>query len=105
MELHVTRHAIMRYRERLCDYSSTDKYIVEVLQRIASKGIGIVVKPGIGEKCFEVGFKGISIVLVINGKHATVLTCLGDATYRKWIKQQSNRNYIGGRVRFPGKAG
>lgn len=101
MVLHVTKHAIIRYRERTCDYSSTDKVIVGMLKRIVSKGYGAVVKSGVCEKYLEVGYKDISIVLVINGNHATVLTCLGNDRYRKWIKQQSHRNYLGGRVHLP----
>jgi len=99
MELHVTTHAVKRYRERMCDYSSTDKQIVDMLKRIARRGIVASAKSGSGG-CLEVGYQGISIVLGKDGKHATVITCLGDASYRQWSKRQSLRNLLRGKVRY-----
>lgn len=104
MDLHVTKHAIKRYRERLCDYSSPDKHIVDKLKRIAGQGKVVDAKSDTA-KCREVGFNGISIILVVDGKHATILTCLGDATYRKWIKRQSPRDCLGRCIRFPKQVG
>lgn len=101
MELHVTKHAIDRYRERLCDFSSLDKQIIKRLKEIAYQGTIGIEKPIMGEEYVEVSAKGLSIVLLIKGKHTTVITCLGDATYRKWAKQQSLRSYVCGRIRFP----
>jgi hypothetical protein len=39
MKITVTKHAIRKYRERLFDFSSSDKQIICTLKEIASKGI------------------------------------------------------------------
>lgn len=102
MRIKVTKHAIERYRERLCDYSSSNEQIIKVLSEIACKGRGIATRPSAYGQCMEIKCKGISIVLALNGDNAAILTCLGDNAYRKWVKHQSLPGFIRGRILFPG---
>jgi len=88
MDIIITKHAIKRYRERLFDFNSADNIISNILRDVARKGKLLHVKPGGGGQCFEVKYKGISVVLYNNGTESVIITCLGDAAYRKWIKNQ-----------------
>lgn len=99
MAINVTQHAINRYRERLCDYTSSTKNIRKKLKEAASLGKLIANKPASQGNCFERIYNDISVIVIIdnNDDRATVVTCLGDTAYRKWIKCQ-NPYIVNGRV-------
>jgi len=99
MNINVTNHAVKRYRERLFDYTSSDESIVALLKKIAVKGTPIRFRPVSCGNCTEVEYRNITVVVVHQDKHVTVLTCLGETAYRKWIKNQDGYKKIGGRVR------
>ena len=100
MDTNVTKHAIRRYRERLFDYKSSNEKIQKTLVEIASHGKRIHLRPDSLGRCYEVDYKGISIVLVFDNEHsATVVTCLGSDKYRKWVKHQDIRK-IPGRILY-----
>lgn len=88
METIVTKHAIKRYRERLFDFNSSDEDISALLADIATKGKKVCSRPNTWDNCAEVVFRGISIVILNNSEGRVVITCLGDKTYRKWIKRK-----------------
>lgn len=105
MDIHVSKHAIKRYRERLFDYSSSDAIIESQLIEIACRGKQDDARPATLGNCYEVAYKGVSIVLVIDDRNnATILTCLGNANYRKWIKQKEPL-FIKGRMLYPEQVG
>jgi len=104
MNTWVTQHAINRYRERLFDYTSSPEQIGAKLKEIAHKGKRVSSRPDTSGHCFEVVYRGVAIVLVIHGKRATVLTCLGETAYRKWMKQQDPLTVFG-RILYPEEAG
>ncbi|OPX94700.1 MAG: hypothetical protein A4E53_00022 [Pelotomaculum sp. PtaB.Bin104] len=100
MDIHVSKHAIKRYRERLFDFRSSDEIIEKLLRDIAFRGRRIESRPAASGKCYEVIRRGISIVLVIDDEsNATILTCLGNEYYRKWLKHQDMLR-IPGRILF-----
>ncbi|OPX84815.1 MAG: hypothetical protein A4E53_03707 [Pelotomaculum sp. PtaB.Bin104] len=97
MRVDVSKHAINRYRERLFDFKSSDEIIENLLREIASRGKRVKARPVTLGDCYEVTHKGVSIVLVIDDESkATILTCLGNAYYRKWVKRQNM-------LRIPGR--
>lgn len=98
MDIRVSKHAIKRYRERLFDFTSPTEKIGRILKEIALQGKRVASKPASDEDCFEVTYKGISIVLAQKEDQWIVITCLGEASYRKWIKHQE-QNVVYGRVR------
>lgn len=98
MDIRVSKHAIKRYRERLFDYTSTTERIRSILNEIALRGKRVAAKPASTDDCFEVAFKGISIVIAQKENQCIVITCLGEPAYRKWIKNQE-QNVINGRLR------
>ncbi len=99
MDIRVSKHAIKRYRERLFDYSSPADKIRKILKEIALQGKRVASKPAAStDDCFEVTYKGISIVLAQKEDQCIVITCLGEPAYRKWIKNQE-QNVIYGRLR------
>ncbi|WP_276619831.1 hypothetical protein [Syntrophomonas wolfei] len=102
MNLIVTHHAIKRYRERLFDYTSSKEKVKNLLIEIAYKGKNIQTRPCIQGECYEVKYKGISLVLVKNGTNSIIITCLGEVSYRKWIKHQ-DEYMIAGRVLYFGQ--
>lgn len=101
MEICITKHAIKRYRERLFDYDSSDKVIRNLLREIASQGKQICLRPNTWDNCFEIKYKGIFIVLLVNDDKAVVLTVLGDRRYRKWIKRNDLNMRISQGIRYP----
>ncbi|HCF50374.1 MAG TPA: hypothetical protein DER60_08835 [Syntrophomonas sp.] len=100
MLIKVTKHAIKRYRERLFDYSSTDKEIISKLKHIAQKGRLIAFKPNDLDNCVEMKHQGISIVAVKQQQELVVITCLGQDNYRKWIKSKGMCTFVSQRLRF-----
>lgn len=98
MNIRVSKHAIKRYRERLFDFTSSTEKIRSLLDEIARRGKLVASKPASTDDCFEITYKGISIVLAKRENQYIVITCLGEAAYRKWIKHQE-QNVICGRVR------
>ncbi|MEN6389636.1 MAG: hypothetical protein ABFD04_04420 [Syntrophomonas sp.] len=94
MTVTVTKHAIKRYRERTFDFSRSDKEIVKKLGEIAKTGKLICGKPNSKDNCIEIKHHGISVVAVQDGARLTVITCLGDDTYRKWVKSKGGRTFI-----------
>lgn len=98
MDIRVSKHAIKRYRERLFDFTSSTEKVIRILKEIALQGKRIAVKPACSDDCFEVAYKGISIVLAQRKDRCIVITCLGEPAYRRWIKHQE-QNVINGRLR------
>lgn len=98
MVIRVSKHAMKRYRERLFDYTSSTERIRSMLSEIVLRGKQVVAKPASTDDCFEVIFKGISIVLAQRPNECIVITCLGEPAYRKWIKNRE-QNVINGRLR------
>lgn len=89
MDTYVTKHAIQRYRERLFDFKSSDEVIKNILKKIACRGKRVDLRPATFGSCYEVIYKEVSIVLVIEDQsNAAIITCLGNAHYRKWVKHQ-----------------
>jgi len=101
MDILVTKHAIRRYRERLFDYSSSDKQIENLLVKVAKEGKQVGARPGSSGDCFEVKHNDLSIVLAIDTQHSAVLTCLGNSGYRKWVKNQDKYDRLLGRILYP----
>lgn len=98
METIVTNHAVRRYRERLFNYSSTDKEISGILERIARLGKLVRQRPGNLSNCFEISHRGISIVVVVDSKQTCIITCLGEESYRKWVKAKNRPAKISKRI-------
>lgn len=103
MIIQVTEHAIKRYRERFFDYSSPKAVIKDKLIEVARKGKKICIKPG-DSVCAEVLHKGTYIVIACEEDNITIITCLGDLKYRKWVKHQDNYDRLGGRILYPPQA-
>jgi len=101
MDVLVTKHAIHRFRERLFDYSSSEKEIEIQLIKVAEEGKQVYDRPSSSKECFEVKYKDLSIVLVKKRQHIVVLTCLGNSSYRKWVKHQTRYNRLSGRILYP----
>lgn len=100
MLIKVTKHAIRRYRERVFDYSASDFEIVKMLAEIASKGTVVCSKPNSLDNCVELKYKGISIVAVKDRGFLVVITCLGESSYRKWVKSQGMPTFLSQKLRF-----
>lgn len=100
MYINVTKHAVKRYRERLFDYKSSEEKIKDLLKEVASKGKQIDWRPSTWGNCIEVKYRGISIVLVNDRDRKTIITCLGELGYRKWVKRQDHIR-IKGRILYP----
>lgn len=103
MIINVTEHAIKRYRERFFDYSSPKDFIKKTLIEIARKGKVVCVKPGESD-CAEVQYKGVYIVIANEEDIVTVITCLGDMIYRKWVKHQDSYERLRGSILYPQQA-
>ncbi|MEN6461142.1 MAG: hypothetical protein ABFC94_07225 [Syntrophomonas sp.] len=88
MSIIVTKHAIRRYRERLFSYSLNDNLITNKLKEIASKGTMVATRPNDQNTCCEIKYKGVSIVVVCEHNNRIVLTCLGEDSYRRWVKSK-----------------
>jgi hypothetical protein len=101
MNISVTKHAIKRYRERLFDYTTSSETIENLLKEIARHGNVIDVRPSSLGNCTEIEYTGISIVVINNSAEYVIITCLGNGSYRKWVKNQDKRSHIGGRVLYP----
>lgn len=100
MEIIVTAHAAARYRERVFDYISSDETIARILKNVVQKGDQLSVKPSSRGLCVEIRYRGISVVAVQEQKRVTIITCLGDKTYRSWVKKNDNR-IVHGRLLHP----
>lgn len=98
MSIIVTKHAIKRYRERLFSYSLSDNHIINKLEEIANKGTMVGARPNDQNTCFEIKYKGVSIVVVNEGSNRTVLTCLGEDSYRKWVKSKGLHDKLSQRL-------
>ncbi len=88
MDIVITKHAIIRYRERLFDFNSSEQEVIKFLKDVAIKGKLVCIKPNDYDNCTEVRYQGISVVLIRECGRVFVITCLGDLRYRKWIKKQ-----------------
>lgn len=100
MAVLVTKHAIKRYRERLFDYSSSSERISQVLKEIVAKGRPVCLRPNTHDNCFEIKYRGISVVLLNKKEDLIVITCLGDSKYRNWIKQKEANSRVFQSLRF-----
>lgn len=100
MKIIVTNHAIERYRQRFFDFSKLNGEIRILLKEVAQKGKYIEIRPVADGKCLEVRYKGISIVIVQKKNRIVIITCLGNMSYRKWMKNQE-KNKINGRLLYP----
>lgn len=98
MRVEVTQHAIKRYRERLFDQSSPDKVVIRILGDIADKGRIIRHRLDNRNTCLEIKYKGVSIVVVEEPGKRIVITCLGEACYRRWIKTKGMREKSSQRI-------
>lgn len=99
MLVKVTKHAVKRYRERLFDYMATDTEIINRIIGIATKGDLICSKPNQINNCMEIKYKGVSIVVIQDQTDLVVITCLGEANYRRWIKSKGESTFISQRLR------
>lgn len=100
MRVCISEHAINRCRERLFDYTSCRKAIIDRLKEVAIEGRQVRMRPGSFGNCIELYSKGIFIVVMKNNDKLTVITCLGDSSYRKWVKNQDIYMKVSGRVLF-----
>lgn len=98
MEIKVTKHAIKRYRERLFDYSSSDDTIIDIMKGIARNGTIVRSRLHNSDSCWEIVHKGVYIVAVKGPNSQIVITCLGDASYRKWLKTIGMPNTLSKRL-------
>lgn len=96
----ISKHAIKRYRQRLFNYRSTDEEIKQLLNEIVRKGKRTFLRPSSFGTCIEVEYKGLSIVLLTDKDHSVVITCLGDKTYRKWVKTKETLKLRGRILHF-----
>ncbi len=103
MIIKVTEHAIKRYRERFFDYSSTEDAIKNLLIETARKGTTVCKRPGNGH-CTELKYKDTYIVAAYEQDELTIITCLGNRMYRKWVKHQDSYERLGGRILYPEQA-
>jgi len=101
MNISVTKHAIKRYRQRLFDYSSPNEKIINSLKEIVTKGKRTAQRPSNVGECVEMYYRGISIVLLCVSNEGIIITCLGDKSYRKWVKNQDGNVRLAGRVLYP----
>lgn len=101
MKVWISEHAIMRCRERLFDCTSSKKAIIDRLKEAAIKGREVRMRPSSLGNCIELYFKGIFIVVIKDNDKLTVITCLGDISYRKWVRNQEICIKVRGRVLFP----
>lgn len=99
MDVSVTKHAIKRYRERLFDFKSSDKEIEALLKEIACRGKRVDFRPASLGRCYEVRYQGVAIVVMEDRDRTAIVTCLGSAYYRKWIKH-TNMSKIPGRILY-----
>lgn len=88
MNIEITKHAVKRYRERLFDYKSSGQQIKNILAEVALKGKQIRVRLSSVGLCAELRYKGMYIVIIKSETGIVVLTCLGNESYRKWVKHQ-----------------
>lgn len=86
MQVIVTKHAIKRFRERVFQYSSSDKEIYKNLKEIAVRGKFIRNRFSRQRVCLEIRYRGISIVAIEKDNCLIIVTCLGEASYRRWVK-------------------
>lgn len=85
-EITVTNHALKRYRQRLFDYESSDQRVREILKEIATRGKKMREQPASWDECYEVKYRGITIILLSSNQNHTIVTCLGEDRYRRWVK-------------------
>ncbi|MEN6326775.1 MAG: hypothetical protein ABFD18_11295 [Syntrophomonas sp.] len=104
IEVIISKHAIKRYRERTFDYSSPKNAIINRLEEVAIKGREVRIRPSGLEKCTELYFQGIFVVIMEESNKVTVITCLGGSSYRKWVKNQTAYTKVRGRTLFPQKS-
>jgi len=64
MQIHVTKYAVKRYRERLFDYSSSDKTITCIIEDIAKRRKVVGNRLHNRNTCREIRYRGIFIVTV-----------------------------------------
>ncbi|MEN6390839.1 MAG: hypothetical protein ABFD04_10515 [Syntrophomonas sp.] len=100
MAVLVTKHAIQRYRERLFDYNSSSERIGQLLKEIVAKGQPVCLRPNTHDNCFEIKYRGISVVLLKKREDVIVVTCLGDSKYRNWIKQKEANSRVFQSLRY-----
>lgn len=101
MNINVTKHAVKRYRQRLFDYTSAEEKIIKTLKEIVKNGRKISQRPSSVGVCVEIYYRGISVVLLHTSNEGIIITCLGDKSYRKWIKHQDRNIRLAGRVLYP----
>jgi len=101
MNISVTKHAIKRYRQRLFDYYSPYEKIIASLKEIVNKGKRTAERPSNVGECVEIYYRGVYIVLLYVSDEGIIITCLGDKSYRKWVKKQDGNVRLGGRVLYP----
>jgi len=94
MKIIVTNHAINRYRERMFDYNSPVERVINILEEIVQKGKPVCNKPNTKDNCYEIKYRGISVVQIAEGDRIFVITCLGDHCYRKWVKHIEKRHIV-----------
>lgn len=98
MEIYVSKHAIQRYRERLFDFHSAQETIESILSEAAIKGSRIFVRPSDHGGVFEIKFRNFYLVINDGKNKLTVITCLGDKRYRKWLKDQFKYSRMRGSI-------
>ncbi len=83
------------------DYSSTEDAIKNLLKRTARNDC--VQKTWDGH-CTELKYKDTYIVAAYEQDELTIITCLGNRMYRKWVKHQDSYERLGGRILYPEQA-
>lgn len=100
MDIHISKHAVNRYRNRLFDYTSSEDDILNILMEIVKRGKRVGWRLSSGRVHMEMKHHGVSIVIMKSKDKIVVITCLGEDVYRKWTKHQSP-NAIAGRFMHP----
>jgi|SRR5665647_1710710 len=85
MEVNVTEHAKIQYRQRMQRFSLSETEVDGHLKAAALKGNRKRRCPG---NAWEVKFENISVIVSYRKELATVITCLGNTEYRNWSKKQ-----------------
>lgn len=89
-KIFITPHAYKRFAERIDDTLSKEQ-MFNIMAEIVRKGT-IIYKNRVsskGLKDYILRYNDIEIVVAINNREVTVVTCLGYSEYANWQRRQS----------------
>lgn len=92
MQVEVTDHAIIRYRERM-QSSISDDEIKKVLQNIVLRGKVVHRHPSKGERMYSYEFNGLGALIKLRPSKAVVVTFLGNKTLMAWEKNEARKRF------------